>query len=184
MEEIWKDVVSRDGIYIGRYEVSNLGRVRASVNAKIKGVKPGRIICQRKDDKGYPRTNFWHNRKQTQIRVHILVAEAFIAPRKDGMTVNHIDGIKDNNRLDNLEYLSAFENSRHSYRLANLQGKYSAYGNLMCIPEAIERYGASGLSVSTVYTRIHKLGWPVETSLSTPPLKRGGYRPSGSRHYV
>ena len=52
--------------------------------------------------------------------VHCLVAEKFLGPRPMGMDVNHKDGNKLNNRMDNLEYLSHPENKRHGHILKNL----------------------------------------------------------------
>lgn len=57
--EVWKDIVSRDGIYIGRYQVSDQGRVRAHPDAKGRGMKPGRILFQSMDDRGYPQCELY-----------------------------------------------------------------------------------------------------------------------------
>jgi len=55
-------------------------------------------------------------RKKT-IGVHILTAEAFWGPRSDGIEMNHKDGNKANNRLENLEYCTKSENIRQGYRM-------------------------------------------------------------------
>lgn len=52
-----------------------------------------------------------------QHKVHVLVAAAFLGPRPDGLSINHKDGQRENNRVDNLEYTTASENTAHAYRL-------------------------------------------------------------------
>lgn len=87
----------------GKFWVSNLGRV--------KGVR--KINALRCSHRGYPLFSFWCCGTKT-VTVHSMVARAFIGPRPQGMTINHIDGCKTNNRADNLEYVSPTENIRHA----------------------------------------------------------------------
>lgn len=54
--------------------------------------------------------------KPKTFRMHYLVISAFIGPREDGFQVNHKDGNKLNNHISNLEYVTASENVKHSYR--------------------------------------------------------------------
>lgn len=54
--------------------------------------------------------------KRRLFMLHRLVAEAFIGPRPENYVINHKNGIKDDNRVDNLEWVSRSENSLHAYR--------------------------------------------------------------------
>lgn len=115
--ELWKDV---DG-YEGKYQVSNFGQVR-SLERKVSNhtglltVKP-RFLKQAKNHKGYPIVYLSDGKKQKTITVHRLVAIAFI-PRIAGKPqVNHIDGNKANNHLENLEWCDNRENQIHAYKL-------------------------------------------------------------------
>lgn len=116
MEEIWKPVVVDNGVYAERYEVSNLGRVRANPEAKVLGMKPGRILFQGCDERGYKQVYLYHNRKQKTFKVARLVMTAFVGERESGMTVDHLNGIKEDNRLENLEYVPRKENTVRSYQ--------------------------------------------------------------------
>ncbi len=108
--EEWRPVVGWEG----RYEVSNLGRVRTLLSRpRIRRVNPNKG--------GYLRLTM---RAPFGTRsVHILVAEAFIGPRPAPppgcyrIEVNHKDGIKANCRLSNLEYLTQLENGQHASRM-------------------------------------------------------------------
>lgn len=113
MEEIWKPIICQD-IKIGWYEVSNLGRIR---HTKYK-----RLLSPFKS-KGYMRIGLiTNNRGQQKFPVHRLVATAFV----DGYTeerhfVNHIDGNKINNTAENLEWVTASENTIHAIQTGLLK---------------------------------------------------------------
>lgn len=108
MEEIWKPIVCQD-IKIGWYEVSNLGRVR---HAKYK-----RLLSSFKS-KGYMRIGLMTNdRGQQKFPVHRLVAIAFVEGySEERHFVNHIDGNKFNNTPENLEWVTASENTIHAIK--------------------------------------------------------------------
>lgn len=117
MEEIWEDVPKFEGYY----QVSNLGNVR-SVERTIKYKDgrtynyPSKYLKQRKDANGYLQVGFNVNGSFSNHRTHRLVAETFLTkPKIDLISVNHIDGVKINNKLDNLEWVTYSENTRKGY---------------------------------------------------------------------
>lgn len=102
-EEIWKEIQG----YEGEYAVSNKGRVRNKKN--------GKILAGAYDGYGYRFVKLYKaNSKPKQIKVHRLVALAFI-PNPDNLPyINHIDENKGNNNVENLEWCTASQNQRHS----------------------------------------------------------------------
>lgn len=92
------------------YEVSNFGRVRhIKKDGSIQMLQPYDT-----DARGYKKITMLHNGRRTQQYVHRLVAKAFVAGYKEGLTVNHIDERKGNNHFVNLEWLTIGENVRYS----------------------------------------------------------------------
>lgn len=113
MEEVWKPIEG----YEGRYEVSNLGRVK-SLSRTI--INTGRILkekynCLHLKRGGYHSVLLSKDGIKKTVQLHQLVARAFIENKKNHKAVNHIDGNKLNNRVDNLEWVSYRENSCHYY---------------------------------------------------------------------
>ena len=99
--ENWNPVVGYESYYL----VSNLGRVWSFRQNKI--MKPR---CN-----PYPRIALWKGRKFSELAsIHHLVMAAFIGPKHQGIQVNHRNGIKTDNRLCNLEYVTPKQNARHS----------------------------------------------------------------------
>lgn len=111
--EIWKPIKGYEGLY----EVSNLGEVRG-VYKKIPyrdgfRNRQGKKLKQN-NMKGYAQVKLQNKNQRKLYLVHRLVAEAFI-PNPDNLPeVNHIDGNKQNNRVDNLEWCTRKENMIHS----------------------------------------------------------------------
>lgn len=123
VEELWKPVVGMEKDYL----VSSRGRVKALG----KEWKTGRYGHRRKSDErimnlskrsGYPQVAVSTSGKKNSYMVHRLVAEAFIPNDENKPYVNHIDGNKANNNVENLEWVTPLENSRHA---AN-EGFYSS----------------------------------------------------------
>ena len=107
MKEIWRPVKG----YEGRYEVSNLGRVR-SLNYRM---KPGRVqvLKPAKNSDGYLNVHLYAGDGGKSIKVHRIVAAAFI-PNPDNLPeINHKNEKKDDNRVENLEWCSRDENMRY-----------------------------------------------------------------------
>lgn len=109
--EIWKSIEGFEGLY----EVSNLGRVKSLDQENVNGRRwIGFELSQSKDRYGYPKVMLRKEGKQKSISVHRLVAGAFIDNPHGKPQVNHIDGIKTNNKWDNLEWNTALENMTHA----------------------------------------------------------------------
>ena len=105
MTATWKPVVG----YEDRYEVSSEGEVVSLLTHRT--LKPGT------QSRGYQTVVLYDGSSPKRPRsktVHSIVAESFLGSRPKGMTVNHIDGDKSNNRLDNLEYYSLRDNAMHA----------------------------------------------------------------------
>lgn len=97
-------------IHFGNYEVSNLGNVRVVV-----GKRPGSLKKASRSSTGYYIVGLSYQGKCTTSLVHRLVAAAFLGECPAGYEVNHKDGNKANNRLENLEYVTRKENARHAF---------------------------------------------------------------------
>lgn len=105
MQEIWKNIIG----YEGRYMISSFGRVKSILCNKEK-------ILSLKDIRGYKNTCLWSKEKNRKtIQVHRLVAIHFIPNPLNKPQVNHINHIKDDNRIENLEWVTNSENVKHSY---------------------------------------------------------------------
>lgn len=90
----------------GDYEVSSVGRVR--------NVWTGKVLKLTTNAKGYKTVSLSIGGKSYTRRVNRLVAESFTEGDHTGLDVNHIDGDKANNRLDNLEFCTRKENVEHA----------------------------------------------------------------------
>jgi hypothetical protein len=117
MEEFWKDVKGFEGLY----QVSNFGNVK---RLKSKRVLSERLIGRSIDRYGYVKRVLCKQGKMYFFTEHRLVATAFIDNPEDKLTVNHINGIKTDNRVENLEWNTFIENKKHaiSTGLTNLKG--------------------------------------------------------------
>lgn len=119
MEEVWKSVKGYEGLY----KVSSSGQIRsldryveeASNKNKVQ-FKKG-VVLKQKYNKvtGYYTVTLWNNNKQKGFNVHRLVAEHFLPNNNENNTVNHIDGNRLNNKVENLEWVSYSQNLSHSY---------------------------------------------------------------------
>lgn len=128
MEEVWKDI---DG-FQGCYQVSNLGNVRSIdryVRCGENGIKLqlGKSIKQSKNKYGYMQVRLSNGRKNKfSYTVHRLVAIAFIPNDNNYDQVNHIDGNKQNNYVENLEWCNNSYNQIHAYK-TGLQDRNKYY---------------------------------------------------------
>ena len=111
--EIWKDVAE----YEGFYKVSDKGNIYSVERRNSRGYgRGGRILKPKYDGKGYPQVNLHKNGKSKTTTVHRLVAEAFIPNPESLPQVNHIDEVKDNNNVENLEWCDSKYNINYGTR--------------------------------------------------------------------
>lgn len=132
-EEIWKVIPDTNELY----EASNLGRIKRAegfvANNKKGGLrKVGGILSQKTKSNNYKEVNLYVEKQNGKSRyVHRLVVSAFLGKIEKGLEVNHIDGVKSNNNIKNLEILSASDNMKHSYHILknkNTSFKGEAHG--------------------------------------------------------
>lgn len=107
--EEWRQIVI-EGVAMP-HSISSLGRVRRDVSVHG-SAKAGHIMATTVVS-GYHRAFLCGDGKRRWILVHRLVAAAFIGPRPDGLDVNHKNGIKADNRPENLEYCTRSQNVLH-----------------------------------------------------------------------
>lgn len=117
--EIWKDIAG----FEGRYQISNLGRVKSLV---IYGKQQSPSIMKPNPHKqGYHLISLRMNGKSFYFYIHHLVLTAFVCERPKGLECNHKNTIKNDNRVDNLEWITPKKNIQHAIEngLRNLVGE-------------------------------------------------------------
>lgn len=114
-EELWKDIEGYEGIY----QISTLGRVKRLESTLLyKGKYPRKwrekLLSQNTTNAGYKKCHISKDGKTKTPNIHRLVASAFIDNSLGLPCVNHLDGNKENNSADNLEWCSYKENTKHA----------------------------------------------------------------------
>ena len=113
--EIWKDIcfIENNIIYNykGLYKVSNIGRIKSLIDNR--GNSRDKILKVIKDKDGYLMVNLYKNKKGKRLKVHRLVAHMFVDGYFDGAEVDHINTISDDNRVENLRWVTTKENGNN-----------------------------------------------------------------------
>lgn len=166
MTEEWRVVLG------GYYEASDLGRVRRKVrysNSTKDGIIKQRINCRT----GRPEVPYSIHNKKGVVKVHKLVAEAFLGVCPIGCEVNHKDGNKTNNHANNLEYITKKENNDHATRMG-LHARGASHGLARLTPKDVRQirldYSSGrftqrligekfGVSQRTIFTIVNGITW-------------------------
>lgn len=108
LREIWQNVRGYEGLYL----ISNFGRL---LSAPRNGTKSEWHFMSPHFVGGYIQYVLSKNNHKKEFKAHRLVAEAFLPNSENKREVNHIDGDKYNNKLDNLEWSTSSENQLHAF---------------------------------------------------------------------
>lgn len=155
--EIWKEVKG----YGGLYEVSNEGRVRGVDRVDPSGrFVQGVIIKLREDKDGYFRVNLSKQGKKKHYRMNRLVAENFLDNPTNLPVVNHKDGNKQNNNVNNLEWCTRSENDLHAFR-TGLRKPYNGGTN-----KPVAKVDINTNTILNTYDSITNAANEMETSVS------------------
>lgn len=118
MEEVWKDVPGYEGLY----QASNIGRIKSITYRTEHILKPATHRC------GYLWVILTNGKIRKTLYVHRLVCLAFIGNPENKETVNHKDGVRNNNHVSNLEWATMAENTKHAFaylnRTPSMRGKF------------------------------------------------------------
>ena len=127
MNIIWKDIPCFQGKY------------QANTNGEIRNKKNNNIIKQYINNKGYYTVTLYRNHKSSRYNVHTLIAKTFIKNNDNLPLINHMDGNKLNNNINNLEWCTSRHNIEHAYNNGLKKGcwkrvyQYDKSGKLIAI---------------------------------------------------
>lgn len=163
IDEEWRDVSGYEGLY----QVSNLGRVRSLDRWRKNGSgeykQKGRILNQGDTTTGYKQIVLNKDKKRKTLKVHRLVAIAFIPNPENKPNVNHIDGNPHNNKVENLEWCTQSENVQHAYdtglKQCNIIDKETLqdmHYNKKMTPRAIAK--EFGVDKTTIIRKVREYG--------------------------
>jgi hypothetical protein len=167
-QEIWKDVIGYEGIY----QISNLGnvlsleRVVYKIDSDIPFYNQKKYVLKPyKLKTGYLQVRLSKNGSSKGKTIHSLIATAFITNVNSKPCVNHINGIKDDNRIENLEWVTHKENMQHAVKtglwvVSGERGAASKLTDLQIIeirnnkelnqPQLAKKYGVHQSNISLI----------------------------------
>ena len=125
MEEKWKDVKGFEGLY------------KISSSGKVYSYRSKSHLATWKDKDGYLRCGLSNNGKKFQFSVHRLIAMTFLENSENKPQINDKNGIRNDNRVENLEWVTALENQRHKF---NVLGYFPSKECIQKMIEGAKRY--------------------------------------------
>ena len=163
--EIYKNIENYEGLY----QISNLGNVKSLNNSKFKKEK---ILKKGLQKNGYEIISLCKENKKKSYTVHRLVALHFIPNLENKKQVNHINGIKTDNIVENLEWCTTSENTKHAYdngfidlykhgkhiasKLTNIEvSQIRVIGKNLKQKEIADLFGVSQVIISNVLNNIY-----------------------------
>lgn len=158
MTEIWRDIEGYEGLY----QVSNTGFVKSMRGNRI--LKPSVTVM-------HQMVNLYKDRKPFSTYVHHLVAAAFLGERPDNHVIHHIDENPLNNRADNLQYVTQYQNIHLSTKMTKLtedevKAMIYAYNTSSLTLQSIGR--AFGVRKQRVFSIVNGHSWTHLHHLVSP----------------
>lgn len=171
MKEEWRDIKG----YEGRYQVSNLGRVKSLARKKGWCIAKERMLTLWEQHKGYLVADLADGNGHRKHKVaHRLVAEAFIPNPDNKPQVNHKNGDKHDNRVENLEWITNYENHIHKVYSLGVNS-VNPVKKILCVEE------------NKVFESVHKaaiyLGKPNAYSYIASAARGAAYTINGKTYY-
>ena len=145
MDRIWKDIVG----YEGYYQISNDGLVKSlerfsvDKNNRVFPIKEKLLTLKLPKGAYYYQILLYKNSKYKLFRVHRLVCESFKEKTSTNLEVNHIDGNKLNNNINNLEWVTKSNNILHSHNILGQDNGEDRYNSKLTESEVIEIYNST-----------------------------------------
>ena len=159
MKEVWKDIKGYEGLY----KISDMGNI---FSVKRRGCSGG-LRKHVMDSKGYYQVKLTTCYDYKILLVHRLIALHFIPNPENKFVVNHKNGVKTDNRIENLEWVTSSENQKHAYNtylrkpislcfgengysknIQEIDNKGNVLFEYSCITEAAIKYGCSIQNIS------------------------------------
>lgn len=183
MEEVWKDVVGYEGLYM----VSNFGRIKSLernhirksfvnnkffetvITRKEKILSSKRICKGRGSLFGYIKYRLFKNGEGKNLFAHKIVANAFLKNPENKNQVDHIDGNSLNNTVENLKWVTSKENNKNKITVCRHKKSMQKYYDKNCLcykGTTVRKYcEENGLTYSCVLKKIRKYGYGVKEAI-------------------